>query len=169
MSVAPSGIGAGIGSGVSGILGAAAAGVFGDRVKNRLWLAAGASLVAAAPMYAAIRIPAGSAAAAVWLAMAGYGLLQMYYGLVYAAIQDVIAPGMRGRAMGVYFVATYLGGASWGPLLTGRLSDFLARQSGWRRKRRAPWVHDAMYVVPALALVLAAVLWLAGRRQDQGL
>ena len=38
--------------------------------------------------------------------------------------------GMRGRAMAVYFVATYLGGASWGPLLTGRLSDFLARRSG---------------------------------------
>jgi MFS family permease len=96
--------------------------------------------------------------------MTGYGLLQMYYGLVDAAIQDGSAPGMRGRAMALYFLVTYLGGASWGPLLTGRLSDFLARRSGLAAEAsRAVGLHDAMFVVPALALVLAAVLWLAGR------
>ena len=169
MSVAQAGIWTGIGSGVSGILGAVAAGLLGDRVKNRLWLAAGASLLAAGPVYAALRMPAGSAAGAVWLAMTGYGLLQMYYGLVYAAIQDVVGPGMRGRAMAVYFVATYLGGASWGPLLTGRLSDFLARRSGLGAEAsRAVGLHDAMYVIPALAVVLAAVLWVAGRAANRG-
>ena len=117
-------------------------------------------------MYAAIRLPAGSAAIAVWLAMTGYGLLQMYYGLVYAAIQDVIGPAARGRAMAVYFVVTYLGGASFGPLVTGRLSDFLARRSGLAAEAaRAVGLHDAMYVIPALAVVLAAVLWMAGRRE----
>jgi MFS family permease len=166
MSVAQAGVWTGIGSGVSGIAGAVAAGVLGDRVKNRLWLAAGASLAAAGPVYAAIRMPAGSAAIAVWLAMSGYGLLQMYYGLVYAAIQDVIGPAGRGRAMAVYFVVTYLGGASWGPLVTGRLSDFLARRSGLAAEAsRAVGLHDAMYVIPALAVVLAAVLWMAGRRE----
>ena len=165
MSVAQAGIWTGIGSGVAGILGAVAAGLLGDRVKNRLWLAAGASLLAAGPVYAALRMPAGSAAGAVWLAMTGYGLLQMYYGLVYAAIQDVVGPGMRGRAMAVYFVVTYLGGASWGPLLTGRLSDFLARRSGLGAEAsRAVGLHDAMYVIPALAVVLAGVLWVAGRQ-----
>ena len=166
MSVAQAGIWTGIGSGVSGILGAVAAGLLGDRVKNRLYLAAGASLAAAGPMCGALGMPAGSAAGAVCLAMTGYGLLQMYYGLVYAAIQDVVAPAMRGRAMAVYFLVTYLGGASWGPLLTGRLSDFLARRSGLGAEAsRAVGLHDAMYVIPALAVVLAAVLWLAGRRQ----
>ena len=166
MSVAQAGIWTGIGSGLSGILGAGAAGLLGDRVKNRLWLAAGASLLAAGPVYAALGMPAGSARGAVCLAMIGYGLLQMYYGLVYAAIQDVIGPAARGRAMAVYFVVTYLGGASWGPLLTGRLSDFLARRSGLAAEAsRAVGLHDAMYVVPALAVVLAAVLWVAGRRQ----
>jgi MFS family permease len=170
MSVAQAGIWTGIGSGVSGILGAGAAGLLGDRVTNRLRLAAGASLAAAGPVYAAIRMPPGDVAAAVWLAMAGYGLLQMYYGLVYAAIQDVVGPAMRGRAMAAYFVVTYLGGASWGPLLTGRLSDFMARRSGLAGEAsRAVGLHDAMYVVPALALVLAAVLWLAGRRQVERL
>jgi MFS family permease len=98
--------------------------------------------------------------------MIGYGLLQMYYGLVYAAIQDVVGPAVRGRAMAVYFVVTYLGGASWGPLLTGRLSDFLARRSGLAAEAsRAVGLHHAMYVIPALAVVLAAVLWVAGRRR----
>ena len=96
-------------------------------MKDRLWLAAGAALAAAGPVFAAIRMPAGSAAIAVWLAMTGYGLLQMYYGLVYAAIQDVIGPAARGAAMAAYLMVTYLGGASFGPLVTGRLSDFLAR------------------------------------------
>jgi MFS family permease len=166
MSVAQAGIWTGIGSGVSGILGAVAAALLGDRVKNRLYLAAGASLAAAGPVYGALGMPAGSPAGAVCLAMTGYGLLQMYYGLVYAAIQDVVAPAMRGRAMAVYFLVTYLGGASWGPLLTGRLSDFLARRSGLGAEAsRAVGLHDAMYVIPALAVVLAVVLWLAGRRQ----
>ena len=166
MSVAQAGIWTGIGSGVSGILRAGAAGLAGDRVKNRLYLAAGASLGAAGPVYAAIRMPAGSAASAVWLAMIGYGLLQMYYGLVYAAIQDAVGPTMRGRAMAVYFVVTYLGGASWGPLVTGRVSDFLAGRSGLAAEAaRAVGLHDAMYVIPGLSVILAAVLWMAGRRQ----
>jgi hypothetical protein len=69
---------------------------------------------------------------------------------------------MRGRAMAVYFVVTVLGGASWGPQLTGRLSDFLARRSGLAAEAaRAVGRHDAMYAIPALA----AVLWVAGRRR----
>ena len=70
---------------------------------------------------------------------------------------------MRGRAMALYFAITYLGGASWGPLLTGRLSDWLARRSGLGAEAaRATGLHDAMYVVPALAVALAGVLWIAG-------
>jgi predicted MFS family arabinose efflux permease len=164
MSVAQAGLWAGIGTGVSGILGATLAGLVGDRVRNRLWLAAVSTLVAAGPVFAAIRMPAGSAAGAVWLAMTGYGLLQMYYGLVYAGIQDIVAPPMRGRAMAAYFVVTYLGGAAWGPLVMGRLSDYLARQSGLAGEAaRAVGLHDAMYVIPALSVALAAVLWIAGR------
>ena len=99
------------------------------------------------------------------LAIIGYGLLQMYYGLVYASIQDLVAPPARGRAMSVYLVATYLGGASWGPVATGRLSDWLARGSGLSGEAaRAAGLHGAMYVVPVLAVVLAWVLWMADRR-----
>src|SRR4030095_927448 len=49
MTVAQAGIWTGIGSGVSGILGAGAAGLLGDRVKNRLWLAAGGPALRARP------------------------------------------------------------------------------------------------------------------------
>jgi len=166
MSVGQAGIWSGLGSGAAGVLGAAAAAFWGDRVGNRLWLAAGTSLAAAGPIALAIGIPAGRGVAAVWLAMSGYGLLQMYYGLVYAAIQDVVRPAMRGRAMSFYFVVTYLGGASWGPLVTGRLSDFLAHQSGLAGEAaRAAGLHGAMYVVPALSLVLAGVLYVAGAKR----
>src|ERR1035437_6430155 len=89
----------------------------------------------------------------------------MYYGLVYAAIQDVAGPEMRGRAMATYFVVTYLGGASWGPLVTGRLSDFLAHRSLLPAEAaRAVGRHDGMSGIPARAVVRAAVLGRGGRR-----
>jgi hypothetical protein len=66
--------------------------------------------------------------------------------------------------MSVYLMATYLGGASWGPVATGRLSDFLASNSGLEGEAaRAAGLHGAMYVVPALAVLLAGILWMAQR------
>jgi hypothetical protein len=168
VSVARAGVWMGLGTGVSGLAGAAAAGAFGDRVKSRLGLSAAVSLAAAGPLFAAIRMPAGSAGAAVWLAMTGYGLLQMYYGLVYAAIQDLVAPAMRATAMSVYLMVTYLGGASWGPVVMGRASDLLARQAAGggpvTEAARAAGLHGAMYLIPGLAVVLSLVLWAAARR-----
>ena len=140
MSVAQAGIWTGIGSGVSGILGAVAAGLFGDRVKNRLWLAAGASLLAAGPVYAATRMPAGSAAGAVWLAMAGYGLLQMYYGLVYAAIQDVVGPGDAGARDGGLLRGDVSGRGVVGSAADGAAERFSGAAFGLgRRRHRARW------------------------------
>jgi MFS family permease len=103
--------------------------------------------------------------------MPAYGLLQMYYGLVYAAINDIVEPGLRGTAMAGYLLVTYLGGAAFGPLLTGMLSDRFARQAAGvaaiGEAAKAAGLHQAMYVVPALALALAAVLW-AGARAERG-
>jgi len=157
LSVGQAGLWTGIGSGVAGILGAVGAGVFGA---GRLRLAALASLVAAPFAAAAILLPAGRAAAALCLAMLAYGLLQTYYGLVYSAMHDIVAPELRGTAMSAYLMASYLGGASFGPLLTGRLSDHFARQAGpMTEAARAIGLHQAMYVIPVLCVVLAAVLW----------
>lgn len=180
LSVAQAGVWTGIGSGASGILGGIAAGVWGDQIirtrhHGRMLLAAGAALVAALPAFVAIQLPAGRAAAAIPLLMAAYGLLQMYYGLVYAAIQDIVAPGLRGTAMAAYFVVTYLGGASWGPLITGRLSDHFAweaaRASGSAvvtEASRAIGLHHAMYAIPVMSVVLAGVLWVGARAMRFG-
>ena len=108
LSVAQAGVWAGIGSGAAGVLGASAAAWSGDRrphAAGRLATAALASLAAAPVALAGILLPPGSAAGAVVFIMAAYGLLQMYYGLVYAAIQDLVAPQLRGTAMAVYFMA----------------------------------------------------------------
>ena len=172
LSVARAGLWTGIGSGVAGILGAVAAGVFGDRAarnrgQRRMRLAAGAALAAAPLAWAAIGQPAGRTALAIPLIMAAYGLLQTYYGLVYAALQDVVAPGLRGAAMGTYFMAMYLCGASFGPLVTGGLSDHLARGAAGSgavtEAARATGLHQAMYVIPALSVALAALLWAGAR------
>jgi predicted MFS family arabinose efflux permease len=180
LSVAQAGVWTGIGSGASGILGGIAAGVWGDRVirtrhNGRMLLAAGAALIAALPAFVAIRLTPGSAAAAVPLLMAAYGLLQMYYGLVYSSIQDIVEPGMRGTAMAAYFVVTYLGGASWGPLITGRLSDHFAWQAARASESaavteasRAIGLHHAMYAIPVVSLVLAGVLWMGARSMRYG-
>jgi MFS family permease len=172
LSVARAGLWTGIGSGVAGIAGALAAGYFGDRVRGhagraRLRLAGWAALTAAPLAFAAIALPAGQFAAAVALVMLAYGLLQTYYGLVYAAIQDIVPPGSRGAAMGAYFMAMYLCGASFGPLVTGRLSDYLARAAAASgpvtEAARALGLRQAMYVIPALAALLAVVLWAGAR------
>ena len=172
LSVARAGFWTGIGSGVAGILGALAAGAFGDRIsghrgRGRMLLAGGAALLAAPLAFCAIRLPAGRAALAIPLIMAAYGLLQSYYGLVYAAMQDIVAPGLRGAAMGTYFMAMYLCGASFGPLATGGLSDHFARAAAGSgaitETARALGLRQAMYLIPALSLALAAVLWAGAR------
>ena len=161
LSVGQAGLWSGIGSGAAGILGALAAGRFGA---GRMRLAALASLLASPLAWAAILLPAGNAARVVCLAMLAYGLLQMYYGLVYAAMHDIVGPALRGTAMSAYLLVSYLGGASFGPLLTGRLSDYFARQSGMAAEAaKAFGLHQAMYVIPVLCLALAAVLWIAAR------
>lgn len=154
------------------MLGALAAGYLGDRVacdlgRRRLLLAAGAVALASAPAFAAISLPAGNVLAAVLLLMLAYGLWQTYYGLVYAAIQDIVPAQLRGTAMAAYYLAMYLCGASFGPLVTGRLSDHFARaaaDSGIAPvAARAIGLHEAMYLIPACSTALAAVLWAAGR------
>lgn len=171
LSVSQAGLYAGIGSGAAGVLCGLLAGWWGDRRRYpgpRLSAAGITSLAAAPVALAGTLLPQGSAAGAVVFIMAAYGLLNMYYGLVYSAIQDLVAPGLRGTAMAVYFMAMYLCGASFGPLLTGRLSDVLARRAleagAAAEAARATGLHQAMYVIPVLSVVLALVLWAASRR-----
>ncbi len=172
MSVGSAGLWAGIGEGTAGVAGGIAAGYCGDwalgRRKNGRLLAAAAASLAAVPFsFFGILMPRGEIVGAVLLIMACYGLLNMYYGTVYSALQDIVAPALRGTAMALYFMAMYLLGASFGPLITGRLSDYFARRASGAaaitEASKALGLHDAMYVIPVLSLGLAVVLYAGSR------
>jgi predicted MFS family arabinose efflux permease len=173
-SVAEAGVWTGVGMGAAGLLGGLAVAAFGDRWSKggggRLLAAAVLTLAAAPLSLAGVLAPRGLALGAVLL-MASYGLLNMYYGLVYASIQDLVAPHQRAIAMSLYFLAMYLCGGAFGPMLTGRLSDALARRAmagGLEAEAaRAAGLHSAMLVIPAFSLVLALVLWAGSRAMPQ--
>jgi MFS family permease len=159
--------------GIVGAVGMLAGGWLGD-VARKLWqhgrmlIAAAAVLLAAPAGLCALLMPSGSMGAFVVLQGIAAFLMYTYYPTVYATIHDVIEPALRGRAMAVYFFAMYMLGASMGPVATGRLSDLFARRSaelaGFAtspvpEQFRALGLHQAMYLVPVLTLVLAAVLF----------
>ncbi|HZM48885.1 MAG TPA: MFS transporter [Vicinamibacteria bacterium] len=97
-------------------------------------------------------------------------LMYLYYAPVYATIQDVVEPARRGLAMAVYFCAMYVMGASLGPVGTGLLSDRLAARAAAAagsplvtEAARAQGLHEAMYLVPGLSVILAVVLFAGAR------
>lgn len=173
LSLARSGIATGVVFAVGGIAGGLLAGRLGDRIihdrQNGRMLCAAAVAAIGAPV-AWLGISAGGAYAAIALLTLAYGSLNSYYGLVYSAIQDIVAPAMRGTAMAIYFMAMYLCGASFGPLLTGRLSDRMARRAAdaagvptITEAFKAIGLQQAMLVIPLLSVVLAVVLYCGAR------
>jgi len=179
LTVAQSGLWLGVGSMLAGFLAAAIGGVMGDwairwRKDGRMLAASGAALAAAPLAFWSVMQPAGSWIAATVLMCAAYGLLNTYYGTVYSSIHDIVAPAHRGTAMSIYFMAMYLCGASFGPVITGRLSDMMARRAATMAgssvitdAARATGLQQAMLVIPALSLGLALVLF-AGSRTVAG-
>jgi MFS family permease len=158
-----------------GALGIFAAGWLGDRafrrdVSGRLHVA-WVGLAAVVPcLLLALAAPAGAWGwCAVWL-LPGCMLLYFYYGTVYATIQDIIEPPLRGMAMAIYFCAMYFLGAVFGPVATGWASDYFARRaaeadgtSAVTELHKAVGLHDAMYLIPALNAALVVVLFAASR------
>jgi MFS family permease len=173
LTLARSGIATGIVFAVGGVSGGLMAGRWGDRVihkrKNGRLLAAAAIAAIGAPA-GYLGIGAGGVFEAIALITVAYGTLNAYYGLVYSAIQDIVAPSMRGTAMAIYFMAMYMCGASFGPLLTGKLSDLMARRAadaaGAARVTeafKAIGLQQAMFIIPVLSLLLAVVLYCGSR------
>jgi len=173
LTLARSGIATGLIFALGGVSGGLLAGRLGDRVihrreNRRLLVAAAISLVGAPLGY--LGIGAASAATAIPLITLAYATLNAYYGLVYSAIQDIVAPAMRGSAMAIYFLAMYLCGASFGPLLTGKLSDTMAHRAAAAAGAvkvteafKAIGLQQAMFVIPVLSLLLALVLYCGSR------
>ncbi len=165
--------------GLAGIPGMMLGGLLGDFVIRR-WRN-GRMLVAAIAI--AIAVPAFYFAIgqSEWFAfglMFGFGcmMLYMYYGTVYATIQDVIEPSLRATAMALYFCAMYAFGGAAGPIATGVLSEYFTNRAAVNagvefegldsaaayaalEPHRAEGISTAMYVLPAVASVLALSLF----------
>jgi MFS family permease len=86
----------------------------------------------------------------------------------------VIEPSLRGTAMALYFLAMYVLGASLGPYGTGLVSDFFTERAAIAagvtslthqnlEPFRAAGLRSAMYIIPALSVLLALVLFAASR------
>ena len=175
VSLAKSGIDTGILYLIGGVAGGTLAGFIGDSIVHRRkdgrLLCASALALTAIP-FACIGIlqPAGSLHLAMVFLALTYGSLTTYYGLVYSAIQDIVPPNQRASAMAVYFMAMYMCGASFGPLLTGKLSDVLAHRAAAlagspsvTETFRAVGLQQAMLIIPVLCLALAFVLYMGSR------
>ena len=177
-SVARAGVTCGIVYLIGGVCGGLLGGQLGDLVASnarnaRLWMAAIIALAGAPIMYYGVTRPAGFAGAALLAIGVGYGAFNTYYGPVYASIQDIVPANQRALTMSVYFMAMYLCGASFGPLLTGRLSDFMARRAMHAAGAaslvgfRAVGLQKAMVIMPILSVALAIVLYLGSRTMNR--
>ena len=175
LSVRTSGIAAGVVYLIGGLGGGLTAGYLGDRIvqrrKDGLLLCAAAAAIMAVPFsLLGILQPAGSLLSAVTFLLLTYWVLTSYYGFVYSSIQDIVAPNQRGITMAIYFMAMYLCGASFGPVLTGQLSDWLAHRAAVlagstvvTEPFRAVGLQQAMLVIPVLSTALAGVLYMGSR------
>ncbi len=175
LSLQNSGLATGIIYGIGGVSGGLLAGRWGDRIvkqrtDGRLRLAASLALVAAPAAWFGLLSPAGLVLLAVLPWMLAYAAMNTYYALVYASIQDLVPPNARATTMAIYFMAMYLCGASFGPVLTGNLSDRLARHAATSAGSpvvtelfRATGLQQAMLVIPILSIALALVLYAGSR------
>jgi len=166
-------------SGLSGIPGLLLGGFLSDeavkhRANGRL-LVGGVSLLASVVLVLlALSRRQGDIIGFAVLMGSGCATMYVYYSVAYATIQDVIEPSFRGTAMGLYFLAMYTLGASFGPLGTGLISDYLAaryaRAAGVTdltqhalEPFRAEGLHLAMYTLPILGSVLTLALFAGSR------
>jgi len=175
LSLSRSGVATGVVYLAGGVSGGTIAGYLGDsivhrRKDGRLLYAALLALVAIPFACAGILRPAGSLYLAMAFLALAYAALTTYYGLVYSAIQDLVAPNQRGSAMAIYFMAMYMCGASFGPLLTGKLSDVLAHRAAAlagspavTEAFRATGLQQAMLIIPVLCSALSFVLYMGSR------
>ncbi len=136
------------------------------RTSGRLLVCALAMTLAAPCLWLALQMPRGSFLLFGALLLPACLCIYVYYSAVYATIQDIVAPTMRGTAMAVYFFVFYLF-AALGLYGFGWLSDWLAQAAraagATDAEARALGLHDALYVVPALLVLLVAVLLAAAR------
>ena len=154
-------------SGIPGLLvGGALADRWGVRRKDGRLLVGAIATAASVPlMILALMRPAKDTLLFVVFGSLACAFMYVYYASVYATLQDVVGPSLRGTAMALYFFAMYVLGASFGPLATGMVSDHFTRKAAAGAASLEPFrgagLHSAMYIVPALSIALALVLFAA--------
>ncbi|HEX8000535.1 MAG TPA: MFS transporter [Pyrinomonadaceae bacterium] len=165
--------------GLSGVPGLILGGIIGDaiikrRANGRLIVGSLAILFSVPFLYLALELPGGERLGFMLLMGVGCAFMYAYYSTVYSTIQDVIEPSLRGTAMALYFFAMYVLGASLGPYGTGLVSDFFTTRAASAagvvsytqqalEPFRAAGLRTAMYIIPALGLLLTLVLFAASR------
>jgi MFS family permease len=161
--------------GLAGIPGLLLGGWAADRIaavrsNGRLLLCSASLFFAAIFILLAVNVPQGQVLLFGGFMGMGCLLSYPYYSCVYSTIHDIVPPSLRGTATALYFFAMYLLGGSFGPVLTGKLSDYFARlamaeagASQLDEHFRAVGLHSAMYIIPLCSVLLAAVLLAASR------
>jgi MFS family permease len=161
--------------GLTGVPGLLLGGWAADRAaqfhaNGRLLVSFGATLIAAICLGLAFSQLAGHVTAFVVLLGTGCMIAFAYYASVYATIQEIVPPSLRGTAMALYFLAMYLLGGSFGPVLTGKLSDYFAHRamaaagaSAMNEHFRASGLHVAMFAIPICDAFVSVVLLVAAR------
>jgi len=173
LDVGTAGIRTGIVYLIGGIAGGILGGWSGDHIirthrNGRMWMSAAFAFIGAPFAYYASIAAELSVAVILWTVL--YASLNTYYGLVYSAIQDIVAPAQRGTTMALYFMAMYLCGASFGSVITGGLSDHFARvaataagSAAITEAARATGLQQAMIVIPIVNIGLGFVLFMGSR------
>lgn len=161
--------------GVGGAIGMLGGGWLGDALaktstRARLIAATGALLVAAPLQFFALQQPRGAAWAFAATMLTGVIAMYAYYPTVYATIADIVEPRVRGTAMSVYFFVFYVFTAV-ALIFFGRLSD--ARSAAASLAGATPadanamGLHDALFVLPIVSVLVALVLWVGSRTADR--
>jgi MFS family permease len=174
VSIARAGQISGLVYGVCGGVGMLAGGWLSDcwarhRIGGRLEAAAAAVLLATFCLWLALGAAPGAVAAFTLFMLGACFLFYIYYSSVYASIQDLFAPELRGTAMAVYFLAMYLCGGAFGPVIVGWLSDSFARAAAAAGtgvigpEHQTIGLHQALEIIPWLGIALTVVLFIGSR------
>jgi MFS family permease len=174
LSVAEAGLQATLVYGIAGAVGLYAGGFLSDRLaarrrEGRLLLIAGSTSLSIPLAVLALARPRGDAASFAALMALAVLAMYVYYGSIYAALQDVVPASLRGTALALYFFAMYVLGASLGPFLTGVLSDRFSASAAAAaggaslEAFRAEGLRRAFHVVPLLGVLVVVVTLKAAR------
>ncbi|MFM8394776.1 MAG: MFS transporter, partial [Acidobacteriota bacterium] len=156
--------------GAVGVIGLLGGGVLADWAQGRSrrgrMLLGSLSMIVMIPcLTIALQLPPGATLPFMLLTGFGWSFFFVYYVTVYPTIQDVVEPQLRGTAMAIYFFAMYVLGGAFGTSALGFLSDHYARRAMasagavvLTEAHRATGLHDALMIVPVIAVVLALIL-----------